>query len=184
MYTTHRTVGLVIPVAVRHVIQKLPVAAWGGGREVGTVRRRPLGDRRVVTARFHRADHRAFARRRKRLGLLARGLFHRADHRAFARRRKRLGLLARGRGVRWLSTRCLRARCMSRPARGWLDRPRRHWVVPSLAAAGGGPGARRKQGAGLRAQRLPKQWRSCRRCRLCGRERTGTRIKRGVGCRA
>ena len=160
MYTTHRTVGLVIPVAVRHVIQKLPVAAWGGGREVGTVRRRPLGDRRVVTARFHRADHRAFARRRK-----------------------RLGLLARGRGVRWLSTRCLRARCMSRPARGWLDRPRRHWVVPSLAAAGGGPGARRKQGAGLRAQRLPKQWRSCRRCRLCGRERTGTRIKRGVGCR-
>ena len=32
MYKTHRTEGSVVPVAVRHVSPKIPVAARGGGR--------------------------------------------------------------------------------------------------------------------------------------------------------
>jgi hypothetical protein len=41
---------------------KIPVAARGGGREVGTVKRRPLGARRVAMVRLRRDDRRASAR--------------------------------------------------------------------------------------------------------------------------
>ena len=42
MYMTHRTVGSVVPVAVRHVSPKIPVAARGGGRAVGRATARRL----------------------------------------------------------------------------------------------------------------------------------------------
>ena len=48
MYKTHRTEGSVVPVAVRHVSPKIPVAARGGGRETraGTPGERNTGGRR------------------------------------------------------------------------------------------------------------------------------------------
>ena len=53
----HRRLGVPCCGAARQ--PKIPVAARGGGREVGTVRRLPLEVRQVATIRLRRSDRRA-----------------------------------------------------------------------------------------------------------------------------